>query len=248
MNLIGHRINQGREVEWAGLRRCSLLIRTIRADDAELLQAYVRKLSATSRYNRFLGALNELPAAEVDRLVHIEPRDGTALVVETQGRGRDREIIAEGRCMMLRDGLSCEIAFSVTDDWQRQGLGAALLRHLLRHAASIGAKLIVADALSTNEAIKALARGAGFAIERSADDPRLLRLTMGIEPSRASTPERGHSTLAPENFTTFAHFSVSSALIAPNSVGVVTSGAAPRSASRALKPGSASAAFISLFK
>lgn len=241
------RINHCRALERAGLRRRSLLIRTMRADDTELLQAYVRKLSATSRYNRFLGALNELPAADVDRLVRILPSDGTVLVAETHCRGRDHEVIAEGRCMALRDG-SCEIAFSVADDWQRLGLGGALLRHLLRHAAAVGAKFVVADALSTNEAIKALARRAGFAVAFSADDPRLVRLSLGIERNRAFTLERRHSTLAPENFTTFAHFSVSSAEIAPNSFGVVISGAAPRSASRDLKPGSASAALISLFK
>jgi GNAT superfamily N-acetyltransferase len=242
-----NRIDHCDALESTRLRR-SLLIRTMRPDDTELLQAYVRELSATSRYNRFLGALNELPAAEVRRLVNITPRDGAALVVEMRCRIPGHKIVAEGRCMTLRDGLSCEIALSVADAWQRQGLGGALLRHLIEHAAAIGAKLVVADALSTNEAIKVLVRSAGFAVEPSADDARLVRLTKTIESECTVTLERRHSTLAPENFTTFAHLSVSSALIAPNSFGVVTSGAAPRSASRALKPGSASAAFISLFK
>jgi hypothetical protein len=35
--------------------------------DAEILQSYIRGLSATSRYNRFFGPLRELPPAELDR-------------------------------------------------------------------------------------------------------------------------------------------------------------------------------------
>ena len=52
---------------------------------------------------------------------------------------------------------------------------------------------------------------------------------------------------APENFTTLAHFSVSSRISFPNSVGDVTSVGAPSSTSRFLIWGSASAALISLF-
>src|SRR5215468_7893685 len=49
-----------------------------------------------------------------------------------------------------------------------------------------------------------------------------------------------HSGLTPEAFTTFAHFSVSAARCAPNSVGVYSMGAVPTSASlgieRAIEP------------
>jgi hypothetical protein len=47
------------------------------------------------------------------------------------------------------------------------------------------------------------------------------------------TSRRDHSGLIPANFTTFAHFSVSSAINVPNSAGEPTSTVAPRSASRA---------------
>ena len=50
-----------------------------------------------------------------------------------------------------------------------------------------------------------------------------------------------YSTLAPENSTTFFHFSVSDAMILPKSAGVPPIGAPPRSASRAFIFGSASA-------
>ena len=40
----------------------SLTVRFVEPRDAEALQAYFRSLSTRSRYNRFLGAISELPA------------------------------------------------------------------------------------------------------------------------------------------------------------------------------------------
>src|ERR1700716_3192763 len=55
-----------------------------------------------------------------------------------------------------------------------------------------------------------------------------------------------YSALAPENLTTLAHFSVSSAMILPKSAGEPTATMPPRSAIRALNLGSASAALTPL--
>ena len=52
--------------------------------------------------------------------------------------------------------------------------------------------------------------------------------------------------LIPANLITFAHFSVSARMILPKSAGVFASAGVPRSASRALIFGSASAAFTSV--
>src|SRR5262249_58727047 len=55
-----------------------------------------------------------------------------------------------------------------------------------------------------------------------------------------------HSALMPANLITFAHFSVSSAMSRPKSVGEPTSPMPPTLASRALILGSESAALISV--
>src|SRR6516162_6167532 len=55
-----------------------------------------------------------------------------------------------------------------------------------------------------------------------------------------------HSGLMPANLTTLPHFSVSSAINAPNSVDVIGIGSAPRPLIRALSCGSASPAVILL--
>ena len=44
----------------------SLTVRFVEPRDAEGLQAYFRSLSVRSRYNRFLGAMSELPRGRDD--------------------------------------------------------------------------------------------------------------------------------------------------------------------------------------
>src|ERR1700720_2529721 len=48
----------------------TLTVRFVAPDDAETLQRYFRLLSVRSRYNRFLGAVSELPPRELDRFTH----------------------------------------------------------------------------------------------------------------------------------------------------------------------------------
>src|SRR5262249_39911061 len=77
--------------------------------------------------------------------------------------------------------------------------------------------------------------------------------TFGEEVSWQSLPRRhirrpsfDQSGFAPENFTTFAHFSLSSAMNFPNAAGVIGTGTPPSSASRVSSFGSASTAFTAL--
>ena len=69
-----------------------LTLRPITPGDSEILQAYVRGLSPESRYNRFFGALQELPPTELERVTHLDRRYDLALVAETEvGGGIDRD-------------------------------------------------------------------------------------------------------------------------------------------------------------
>ena len=49
----------------------ALAVRFVEPDDAEALQVYFRSLSVRSRYNRFLGAMSELPQRELDHFIHV---------------------------------------------------------------------------------------------------------------------------------------------------------------------------------
>src|SRR5258708_23266609 len=49
----------------------AVTVRFVEPRDGEELQAYFRSLSARSRYNRFLGAMSELPKPVLDRFTHV---------------------------------------------------------------------------------------------------------------------------------------------------------------------------------
>jgi hypothetical protein len=91
--------------------------------DAETLQAYVRELSASARYNRFFGAVSELPPAELRRAIQMNEPGQATLIAEIGG---SRSAIGELRYAVVSD-TACEFAISVADDWRGRGLGSLLL-------------------------------------------------------------------------------------------------------------------------
>jgi acetyltransferase len=157
----------------------AVTVRPIEPRDAECLQAYVRGLSRESRHNRFLGTLNELSRAELSRLCQLDRENQAALMAESE-IDSVRTTIGEARYAMLHDTSQCEIALSVTDAWQRQGLGSFLVDILERRASDLCARALVADALRSNDAVKGLFRKKGFAIIPDIEDARLVRMTKSI--------------------------------------------------------------------
>jgi RimJ/RimL family protein N-acetyltransferase len=151
-------------------------------DDAEMLQAYVRQLSAKARYNRFFGPLIELSPAELDRVMHINGPNHATLIAQT---GDSKPVmIGELRHAVLSE-TTCEFSISVADDWYRKGLGHLLLRDLQCRMQAQGIKSLVGDVLRSNEAMLAFARKAGFRIASQSRDPRSLRIVRDICPARA---------------------------------------------------------------
>jgi RimJ/RimL family protein N-acetyltransferase len=155
-------------------------VRPMEQRDIESLQSYIRGLSRASRHNRFLGALNELSLAELKRLSDLDHSLEAALIAETQSVST-RRVIGEARYAMITDA-TCEVALSVSDSWQRRGLGTALLRMLESRAQALGARCIVAEALHSNEAVKALTANLGFRIRSVVNDARLVRMVKTVRP------------------------------------------------------------------
>src|SRR5260370_12623217 len=58
----------------------SLTLRFVEPRDADALQGYFRSLSVRSRYNRFLGAMSELPQTELDHFIHVGEADRFSVI------------------------------------------------------------------------------------------------------------------------------------------------------------------------
>ena len=58
----------------------SLTVRFVEPGDAEALQAYFRSLTTRSRYNRFLGAMSELPQNLLEHFIHVGEGDRFSVI------------------------------------------------------------------------------------------------------------------------------------------------------------------------
>src|SRR5260370_12925124 len=135
----------------------SLTVRFVEPDDADALQGYFRALSVRSRYNRFLGAMSELPQTELDHFIHVGEGDRFSViavmtidVIET--------IVGEARYAFDPDTERFEFGLSIDDRWQGQRIGSALLRNLECRAAAFRANHLFDDTLRSNNVMLALAR------------------------------------------------------------------------------------------
>lgn len=159
-----------------------LALRAVTADDAEALQAYVRALSPEARYNRFFGALQELPPAELERVTHLDRRHDLALLAEI-GAGAASIVIGEARHAFVPERCECEFALSVADAWRGRGIGTLLIAEMERRARRLGARRLIAETLRDNEPMKALALKAGFSMTDMPSDARLVRIVKDLATS-----------------------------------------------------------------
>jgi RimJ/RimL family protein N-acetyltransferase len=163
----------------------SLTLRFVEPDDAEALQDYIRSLTTRSRYNRFLGAMSELPHNLLENFIHVGEDDRFSVVATMTIDGHET-IVGEARYAFDSDKDSFEFGLSIDDRWQGQGVGSALLSNLECRAAAFGATRLFGDTLRSNQAMIALARKSGFAFTNNPDDWKLVRFEK-------------HSDLAPKD-------------------------------------------------
>ncbi|MGO9330318.1 MAG: N-acetyltransferase family protein [Steroidobacteraceae bacterium] len=162
-------------------------LRPIDPRDAGVLQAYVRGLSQESRYNRFFGALHELPPAELEHVIHLDRQSQLALLAETLVDGA-LIVIGEARYALSPGGLEGEFALSVADDWRGRRLGTLLMADIECRVRNLNTKYLCGDVLRSNEPTKALARKTGFFLADVPRDARLVRIVKDLALSQAAVP------------------------------------------------------------
>lgn len=163
------------------------LLRPIRPEDATLLQEFVRGLSEESRYMRFVSMLRELTPRMQARYTRIDYDREMALVATVQvpnpeNRGLLRErIVGFAHYLRNADGQGAEYALVIADDWQRRGLGAELMRSLIRLARRQSLSYIEGIVLSTNRAMLGLMTSLGFRNDPDEEDPGMRRVWMSLD-------------------------------------------------------------------
>jgi GNAT superfamily N-acetyltransferase len=165
----------------------SLTVRFVEPRDAEALQGFFRSLTVRSRYNRFLGAMSELPQTELDHFIHVGEADRFSVIAVMPIDGAET-IVGEARYAFDADTSRFEFGLSVDDRWQGHGVGSALLKNLECRAAAFGAERLFGDTLRSNDAMLGLARKSGFAFTNSPGDWKLVRFEKHIDTAPQEIP------------------------------------------------------------
>jgi GNAT superfamily N-acetyltransferase len=96
----------------------------------------------------FFAVKRSFTESEIDFFLNVDFVDHVALVAVVDESGRPA-IAGGARYVAVQSGKA-EVAFAVVDQYQGQGLGAALMHHLAAIARSAGLKELVAEVLADN--------------------------------------------------------------------------------------------------
>jgi len=170
-----------------GLR---LLIRATEPHD-DLAGAVQRQASPKSFFYRFLRPKHYLTDEEIAPLMNCDFVRQVALIGLV--RHNLRMAIVAGARYWITGPDEAEIAFMVADEYQKQGIGTAMLNHLCSIARQAGLKRLYALATSDNEGTPHLLKKLGFPCDIQSDPAqRMMHITIDLT---SAAPDQGSQTI-----------------------------------------------------
>jgi RimJ/RimL family protein N-acetyltransferase len=148
-----------------------VVVRAARPDDRERIAKAFANLDRESVYTRYFSYKPELSAAELGQLDAMDFVRDVMLVVTAEVAGAER-VVASARYIAHdeRDGtLTAEVAFTVAEDYQGNGIAGRLFATLLRLARDNGIARFEADVLPQNKAMLAVFRKSGLPVREQRD-------------------------------------------------------------------------------
>jgi acetyltransferase len=153
-----------------------LTLRPIRPEDADAEWDFVHRLSADSRYFRFMAPVKDLTPAMIRRFTDIDYAREMALVAMVATPEGDRQV-GVARYSILPGTRRCEFAIVVDDEWRGTGLARALMSALAAVARDHhGLETMTGVTLAENRRMVGLAKSLGFDVRMDPDDAHLVRM------------------------------------------------------------------------
>lgn len=161
----------------------SITIRPIQPEDRDELRREFERTSPETRYLRFLGVVGELSEATLTYLTCVDQHDHIALVATTTSPDLKSERgVGVGRVIRLKnDPHVAEAAITVADDLHQLGIGSALAVELARAARARGIRVIRAEVLESNAAMRGILEEVGAKRVDTGDQPGTLSYDIAIE-------------------------------------------------------------------
>jgi RimJ/RimL family protein N-acetyltransferase len=146
-----------------------VVLRVALPEDRAKVVAAFGKLDPDSIYTRFFSMRKELSPTELDRFGATDFVNFVALAAIV-GSGVDETLIGGASYVVLpsADGVrAAEVAFTIEEDYQGQGLASQLLRMLVAIARQHGIVQFEAEVLAGNQAMLAVFERSGLPLTKS---------------------------------------------------------------------------------
>ena len=120
-------------------------------------------LSQETVYYRYMSHMKRIPRKQLQNFVYVDHRNEVA-IVGTVPEAHGEEIIAIGRYYLDQKTNRAEVAFVVRDDWQRQGIGGFIMKHLANIAKRNGIAGFTAEVMRDNKPMQAVINHSGMKV------------------------------------------------------------------------------------
>lgn len=163
--------------------------RFLRPTDGPLLVDLLAHLSPESRYARFHVPVHDLSSAELDVLLppylDVDGVNHVAILAVVQ-EGQDEVAIGVARFKRPPGEADAEAAVVVRDDWQRLGVGQAILGQLIDIAQRLGIRRLKGYVHPGNRPVMKLLRSLGYRTEHHIEHGEDL-LILHLDPAERSS-------------------------------------------------------------
>jgi acetyltransferase len=154
-------------IEWDGKR---IMLRPIRPEDEPGHTQFFDSLTPEDVRFRFFGSIRQLAHSQMARLTQIDyDREMAFVAVEKDNDGHDLTL-GVARAVTDPDNVRAEFAIIMRSDMKGRGLGAILLKKIIRYCRDRGTQELVGQVLAENTRMRNLAKNLGFTAERLLND------------------------------------------------------------------------------
>ncbi len=136
--------------EWPLASGLLVRFRQVRPEDEPLVSEAIRTASRETLLHRFFSPIRSVARDQLREMLDIDPAKQTCIVglIATPDNPR---LICGARYVRLPQPQTAEIALTVHDDFQHQGLGTFLLQLLARVATADGIRWFEAYVMNSNQ-------------------------------------------------------------------------------------------------
>ncbi|NGZ26008.1 MAG: GNAT family N-acetyltransferase [Magnetococcales bacterium] len=164
---------------WVGSRelRTSMLLdsgkmitfRSSRPTDWKAIKKMLYSLSASTVYRRFMSHAKRFPFNRMKNFTFIDQRRDV-VVVGVFNDGQGEQVVALGGYNVEEATNRAEVAFLVRDDWQGNGIGAFMMRHLATVARNVGLSGLTAETLLDNRPMQTVFEKSGLTVRTRVEE------------------------------------------------------------------------------